>query len=73
MYCYDCSMVMCVTCYLTMHTKHKCCDINESAEKFLKQLRGDIEQITKCVQQSEERLQQLQIVHREFLNNLEDI
>lgn len=34
LFCVECSTVVCVKCFCRSHNTHKCCDIEEAAEKF---------------------------------------
>ena len=41
-YCFDCELVICMTCYITVHNEHKCSDVNEIADEFRERMTGNI-------------------------------
>jgi len=48
-YCSDCKLVMCMICYITVHNKHNCSDVNEIADEFRERITGNINAgIDKC-------------------------
>jgi len=48
-YCFDCKAPLCVTCFVVLHSTHKCSDINEVADEFRIQVNGDIEHLAGAV------------------------
>ena len=73
LYCYDCKTVTCLVCHATKHTNHKCCEINQSAEEFQKQLSDDIIKVSSSVQQSQDRIERVEKDRQKFLDQLSTV
>jgi Zinc finger, C3HC4 type (RING finger) len=64
LYCLECSSVVCVKCFCRSHNTHKCCDIEDAAEKFdqeigvqLKNLRATASNIKHLLAQYTRKIQ----------------
>jgi len=70
LYCYDCSTVTCLMCYVETHNKHECCDIKKSAEKFGEQLKKDIEKLTTLTIQGRRKIDEIEDNKKNFLKDI---
>ena len=59
-YCFDCMMVICMICYMDLHVKHKCSDINKVGDDFRKQMISDVDNIATRVDKRRKMLQSLE-------------
>jgi uncharacterized protein YjiS (DUF1127 family) len=70
LYCKDCQKVVCMVCHATEHNKHACLGVKESAEQFRVQLNEDINQVDRCVQQSQVELKRLKTDKEDFMQTI---
>jgi len=71
LYCYDCKVITCVTCYVENHNKHECADIKKSAEKFNEQLILDISKVSTCVVRSWSKVEEMEANVKSFVEKVE--
>ena len=43
LYCFDCKTTICVLCFVKNHQSHKCSDVDEVADEFLRRLKADLD------------------------------
>jgi len=65
-YCHDCSLVICMMCYIKDHHSHKCSDINELVDEFRRQMTTDVSGVADDVDKCQQKLQQLTTEKKNF-------
>jgi len=61
LYCYDCKLAVCQTCYSILHSGHKCCDLKDSSELFKEQLKKKELKISSCESKCLDEVNQLEV------------
>ena len=69
-YCFDCERVICVMCYINVHNKHKCSDVNEVAVEFCEQMTTDVGKITSGVDKCRETLTKVEKEKNDFIEQV---
>jgi len=58
-YCFDCKMVISMTCYRELHNDHKCSDVNKVKDDFRKRIIRDIDNVAVGVEKCRDMLESL--------------
>ena len=66
LYCFNCKLVICVMCYLELHSSHTCSDINKVDDDLRKQMASDVENIAAAGQKWREMLESLEKEKNDF-------
>ena len=70
-YCFECKSVICVMCYIELHSSHKCSDINKVQDDFRRQMTCDGDNIAVGVDKCREMLDNLEKEKNEFVEQVE--
>jgi len=66
-FCFDCKLAVCMTCYITSHNGHRCSDIKQIAADMSGQMETDTNGFGEKVAECKELLQQLDKAQKEFV------
>jgi len=69
-YCFDCSLAVCMMCYIKSHNSHKCSDIKEVAEDLSRDMSVNAENLTSKVTVCETMLKYIEKGENEFCNSV---
>jgi len=66
-YCFDCKQVTCMTCFIEMHSSHKCSDVNSLIADFQNQITKDVDSIAAGVDVCHSLLENISKQKSEFI------
>jgi len=69
-YCFNCELVICMMCYINIHSKHNCSDVNEVADELREQMTTDVGKITSAVDRCREMLESLEKEKDKFVDKV---
>jgi len=69
-YCFDCKLVVCIICYISTHSKHKCSGVNEIAGELQEQMTSDVGKISGGVDQCREMLTKIEKEKNDFTEQI---
>jgi len=67
-YCFDCRVVMCMTCFIETHSSHECYDVNTLIEGFQNQITEDVNSIAAGVDKCQSLLENVLKEKNEFIS-----
>lgn len=73
LYCHDCSIVICVMCYIETHSSHRCSDISKVAEHFRQQMSNDVSNVACGIDRCLEAQQILAKIRKEYVERATQI
>ena len=65
-FCYNCTKVLCIQCYVGKHNDHKCTDVNESAAEFRSEIKTFAENADTNALKNKFELDSLEVIKTEF-------
>ena len=71
-YCLECKTAVCMTCFFIKHNGHKGSDINDVAEDLKNQIKTDIDESDKLLQEVNNQSEQLQRVLDHFVVKMDE-
>jgi len=69
-YCFDCKLATCMMCYINVHNKHKCADVNEIAAELREQMTTDVDKITAGVDKCREMITKIEKEKSDFIEKV---
>lgn len=69
-YCFDCSVAVCMMCYIMSHNSHKCSDIKEVAEDLSKEMSVNAENLVAKVTECETVLKDIEENENKFCDSV---
>ena len=71
MYCFDCSVNICVKCFTASHQQHKCAEVEEISKVFAAQILADIEPLSSHISQFREEITKVETANKKFLETVD--
>lgn len=72
-YCFDCKQVICMTCYIEMHSSHKCSDINSLIADFQNDISKDVNSMAAGVDKCQLLLENISNEKSKFISQVAEV
>ena len=71
-YCYDCKIIICVTCFVEQHKSHKCSDFTNVVDDLRQQMEKNVERMEEKIESETEKFQRIQLGMEQFKEHVSD-
>ena len=69
-YCFDCKLVICMMCYINVHIKHECSDVNEIADEFRERMTSDVDKVAAGIKKCKGMLSKIDKENHDFIEQV---